>query len=917
MTAQPDTVVGRADELADLDALCDADPAAGAAAVILVGEAGIGKSTLWRHGIDTAHARGLRLLVARAVESEGDLAFVSLGDLLEPVADELLATLPRPQAHALAVALLRESGSEDAVDRLAVQRAFTGGLRLLAATGPVVVALDDIQWMDGPTTAALAFAVRRLQDVPVRILATLRRPHPDPLDLYDALGDRLRQIEVGPLALADLHAVIEDRLSVSVPPATMRRIHETTHGNPFYAVEIARTLPTVDGRVAAGRLNIPASLVELVEDRLRSLSPRALAVVAAAGALAEPTTGELRGLGGDAEDGLSEAEDAGILIREDGAIRFAHPLLASASMAVLSPSARLALHQRLARIAASDLERALHGALGTTEPSEQVAAEAEAAASVAAERGAPHTAGELATHAARLTRPDDVDARQRRQLAGASHFVTAGELSRGRPLLEELEQALPPGPRRAEVKMLLADTDSDLDRARERCEAACAEAQGDPAGLAEAHRLTSEFTMLHGRIAEALDRARRATAIARTVNDPVLLVRCLGTQSHYETYRGEITPGLLEDAVALEAATPRAGNHYSPAQIMGLRLMYADRLDEGRELLDLILARTEANGDDLERANLLQHLAQLEIRAGRWARARAIAAESAAHERQLGVQSDSTRFLEALVAAHVGHEQDCRAAATCALDMSDTQMHPLWRLMTRWAMGLLELSLANADAAARHLAPLPELLHGWGYRNPGVRPILPDCIEALVGVGRPDEAEPWAAALEDAGLRLGNHWALATGLRGRGQIAAARGDLDGALELFARADTAHERSSTPFEHARTRMWAGIVQRRARHWKAARETLGAALDGFETLGAGLWAERTVSELARIQGRRSASGLSATERRVAELVAAGRSNREAAAALTVSVRAIEANLSRIYAKLGIRSRTELVARMAREQ
>jgi ATP/maltotriose-dependent transcriptional regulator MalT len=906
-------LVGRRGERAVLEAAWHA-LGGDATAILLAGEAGIGKSAIWESAVAEARHRGYRLLLARPAESEATLAFAGLGDILEGALDEIVATLPAPQARALAVALQRVD-ADQAADPLAVHRGALGVLRTLTQAAPLVIAIDDVQWLDSPSVAALTFALRRLRDAPLLIVVSLREPHADPLDLEGALPGHVQRVQVGPLDEASLHEVIQRRLGVVVPPPTMRSINERSAGNPFYAVELVRPLPVRGGRVVAERLELPDSLRTLIDDRLGALSGSTLSVVAAAGALGDPSLAVLERFDPGAAAALNVAEDARIVHLKGAKVRFDHPLLASGAIALLSASAQRDMHRRLAQVAPTEQERALHLAQSTNEPNEPDATALDLAAQHALERGAPHTAGELSEHAARLTPAGAQDDAVRRRRAAAGHFLVAGAIERGRQILTQLEHELPAGPERAAVLLLLADTDADVANAARRCEQARSEAEGDGACLAESLRLSSEFMMLAGQVPQALAVAREASQIATQAGDAVLLVRCLGTQSHYETYQGEITEGLLEDAVALEEATPGTSRHYSPTQIMGLRLMYSDRLDEARELLERILRRTEEHGDDLERTNLLLHLTQLEIRAGRWAQARQMANTALALDRQLGVQTDSRLFLQALVAAHLGREDEAREAARIALGLGQEQIHALWVVMARWALGLLELSLGNATAAADQLAPLPERLAQSGYRNPGVRPILPDAIEALIGVGRVDEATRWTRELADRGRELGNPWAIATAARCAGLIAAAAGDIDAARIHLHEALVAHADSPNSFERARTLLALGVVERRAKQWRVARETLTEALDGFDALGAALWSERTATEIARVQGRRSTGGLTATERHVADLVAGGMSNKQAAAALHVSVRAVEANLSRVYAKLGVRSRTELARNLQR--
>ena len=906
-------VVGRAAELAAVDTLLEGVER-GAGALVLSGEAGIGKTAVWETGVAEARERGFLVLSCRPAESESTLPFSALGDLLEPVLPDVLPHIPAPQRRALEVALQRAAAHEPA-DRLAVHRATQSVLRALAGAEPVLLGIDDLQWLDAPSAAALAFALRRLPDASVLVLASLREPHADVLELAAALpSDHFVRHRVGPLDDRALHDVVLRRLGVAVPRPTMLRVHQISAGNPFYALELVRSLPAKDGRVDTALLELPRTLLDLVADRLRALPDATKETLAAAGALGDPTLAVLGGLGEHAIDSLQAAEEAAV-VRVDGErVRFEHPLLASGSLALLAGPQRRRLHRRLAEIAPDMEERALHLALGSEGPVEESAALLEQAADRAAERGAPLTAGELAEHAARLTPLDRTDDEHRRRRLAATHFLVAGEIERGRDLLARLERELPPGPERAAVLLLYADTHLEMPVALSLCARAREEAVGNDACLAEAHRLSSEFAMLDGRIQEALGLARTATERARGAGDRVLLIRCLGTQSHFETYTGEITERLLEQAGELERATPEADAHYSPAQIYGLRLMYSDRLDEARTLLETIMARAEERGDDLERANLLCHLAQLELRAGRWGHASRYSELGFDLAWQLGIHSDSQFFVRSLVAAHLGHADLAREAAGQVFVPGEQPTYALWKIMARWAVGLLELSVADYGAAAEHLAPLPGLLADAGYRNPGVRPLLPDAIEALIGTGRLDEAEHWTTELARGGAALDNPWAIATAGRCSGLLAAARGEFEPAAAALIEALDAHERSSNVFERARTTLALGSLERRLKQRRAARETLAQALELFDSLGAALWAERAAAELARIPGRSPGDGeLTETQRRIAELVAEGCSNKEIAARLFVTVRTVEANLSKMYAKLAVHSRTELATRL----
>ena len=447
------------------------------------------------------------------------------------------------------------------------------------------------------------------------------------------------------------------------------------------------------------------------------------------------------------------------------------------------------------------------------------------------------------------------------------------------------------------------------------CRQAIAEAGEDDSLRAEAHGITAEVLMHDGDVPEAVREARAAVEAARRADDAALEIEGLGRLCHYETYTASITPGLLEQAVELERLVVRPSNNYSPREILGLRLMYSDRLDEARALLEQSLSTAAEIGDEGDRGSLLIHLTQLECRAGRLERALTHGREGAACFEQMDVEVPTSCFPIVLAAAHVGRVSEARAAAQTAAASMDGTTSELFRLLNLWALGFLELSLGNVEAANACLRGLPDGFRAMGYRNPGVRPVYADAVEARIQAGDLD-CEGQIDELEAAGRSLDYPWALATSARCRGLLLAARGELEAAAAELERALLEHDRSPQPLEVGRTLLALGVVQRRVKQRAAARATLERSLELFDELGAALWAEQAAAELARIPGRGPASAeLTETERRVADLVAKGLSNKEVAARLFVSVRAVEANLSKIYAKLEIRSRTELASRMAR--
>jgi DNA-binding CsgD family transcriptional regulator len=238
----------------------------------------------------------------------------------------------------------------------------------------------------------------------------------------------------------------------------------------------------------------------------------------------------------------------------------------------------------------------------------------------------------------------------------------------------------------------------------------------------------------------------------------------------------------------------------------------------------------------------------------------------------------------------------------------------VFRLQHLAVLGFLELSAGDAAAADVILRPLAARLASSGWREPSISGELPNAIEALVELGELAEARRLLADLVDRVSRIESPWGEASAGRCEGLILAAEGDLEGAIAAYARALRVHERLPQPFDLGRTVLAQGIARRRKRQRRAGRETLERALAIFDELGATLWAGKARTELGRIGGRAPSAGdLTPTERRVAELVAEGRSNKEVAAALVVSPKTVDGHLSNIYTKLGVHSRTQLARRI----
>ena len=264
-------VVGREDELASVAAFVD-EARDGPVALVLDGEAGIGKSTLWLAGVEHARTQGLGVLSARPAEAESSLAYVGLGDLFEDVLDDVLPALTPPRRRALEIAMLRDEASGERLDDRALAVAVRDVLELLGEHGRILLAVDDVQWLDLSSSSALAFALRRLKGSQVLVLLA-RRPAGEAgaPGLEQALAaDRVQRLPVGPLSIGALHSVLRDRLGRSFARQTLLRIHDRSGGNPFFALELARALEADVDRLEP--LPVPETLEE-VSHRARHTAP--------------------------------------------------------------------------------------------------------------------------------------------------------------------------------------------------------------------------------------------------------------------------------------------------------------------------------------------------------------------------------------------------------------------------------------------------------------------------------------------------------------------------------------------------------------------------------------------------------------------------------------------------------------------
>ena len=911
MGAASFNVVGRDRELDRIDRFLDAVPG-GFSALLIEGDPGIGKSTLWDQSLARAEDRGLRVLSARPTEAERELSFTGLVDLLDTVTDAELDELPEPQRSALATALLR-ADSDRPVPAGAVSVAMVTATRALARAAPLLIAVDDLQWLDAPTRRVLGFTLRRLRSEPAGAILAGR----DLSSIGDALGgsagahttDRL---ELQPLSLSALYQILHGRLGVALARPDLLRVAEASAYNPLFALEIARLMAERSAVDHARPLPIPARVHDAIGERLGRLRPGTRRVLLAAAASSAPTVGDVsRAAGtGDETEQLERALEEDIIRVADGAIRFVHPLLASAVYDGAGPVEQRVMHARLAEVVGDPEERARHLALSASAPDGATARALDGAAARAKGRGATDVAARFAEQALSLTPRDDRAALLRRSLAAGDLAAAAGDHVRSRSFFERAFEEADPGAERAEAALRLAGVTELLRRRVELCDLALDEADpdGDAALLSRIHRTRGAIAYFMGDVPGAERHADLSVDLAERAGDPTALGAALGELGHWTFCGGGgVRQEMFDRAIALD----RSAGGASPRTHRATVLLDSGAFEEAGEQLEALLAETMREGDLAGAAVHTFHLAELALWRGDWPLAIEHADESLLL-RQHADQPSAPLYVRAMAEAHLGRVDDARGDAAAGLDDAERTEDVVFVMQNLYVLGFVELSLGDHAAAHRHLGRATDLLRPRWNREFGDCHLIPDEIESLVALGDVGPAADLVAWMADVGHRTERAWTLATGERAHALVLAAQGELDGAGEAIDRALLAHQRLPMPFELARTLLLRGDLERRRKRRAEARSTLETALETFERLGAVLWSGKARASLDRLGVRTEAQReLTPIEDRIARLASEGRTNREIAAALFVSPKTVEANLSRVYRKLGIRKRAALAS------
>jgi DNA-binding CsgD family transcriptional regulator len=909
-------LIGRESECAHIDELLDRARLGRSSALVVRGEAGIGKTALLDYASQSAV--DMRVVRALGVESEVELDFSALLDVCRPLLDRL-ESLPAGQAEALEGAL--GLGPPLALDRFAVGVATLGLLAAAAEDRPLLVVADDAQWLDPASQEALLFATRRLYADRVVVLFGAR----------DGEGRTFESPGIESLALEGLDRDAASRLlhhDATVSDAVVERLVEATGGNPLALVELPRAL-TAAQLAGTEPLEEPLPAGTSVErayarraDSLAEGPRRALLVAAVStSSSADAVLRALAELGLDAS-ALEPGEDAGLLSVAEGRITFRHPLVRSAVYHAAAPSERRAAHRALADACGETgpEECALHLAAAAVGPDDEVAGALERAAAVARLRSGFAAAATALERSARLT--TDPSLRLARLASAAEAAWEAGRAGVASELVAEALAGDMDAGLRARALRLRGAIEYFTGQGAEASDALLEAVEllesSDPEGAVSA-AADAVMALVRVRGPElALETARKARQLAPEDESDVDF-EATATLGYALCFTGrylEAEPHLLR-AVRLMAGSTSIPTPFQAVRLSAT-LAWLGRYDEGYAYMSRVVARTRTAGAVGSLPYLLSGTAWQALHASRWDEAEADAGEAYDLADQIGqpVTRIQARGILAWVHALRGDDARCLEHGAETRRLSVEYGYRLFGLLVGACFGVLHLGAGRIDDAIAELTEIAQYAEERKLRISGLAPQL-ELAEAYARADRRDDALALLTSFERSEL-VSDPYLVAVSKRVRGLL-ASDDELD---EVFAQALDLHRVIPNPFSLARTRLCYGERLRRAGRRKDARDQLRTALESFEQLGAASWAERTRSEL-RASGERlrkrddaSAEQLTPQELQIALQVAEGKTNKEVGAALFLSHKTVEFHLSRIYRKLDLTSRAELIRRFATE-
>ncbi|MEV2210059.1 AAA family ATPase [Streptomyces sp. NPDC050997] len=890
--------------------------------VLLHGPAGIGKSTVLRSLAAEYTGTAGTVLRCSATESESHLPFLALADLLGLVVDKVSGRLPAAQRTALESALTGRGESTLQRDGLALRLAVLSALRALAAEGPVLVVADDLQWLDPASAELLGFAARRLGDTPVQLLCAVRTEGQEYDRHLRALPPDSLAVRLNPLSRPQVSDLLIHRGYTGLPRSTVRDIHRTSGGNPLFALELGRALAENPTPPRPGEpLHVPTSLRALVLSRLEMLSDEARRTLLVASAGARPTLALLHAAGRDnAEAETAQAAALGLLATEpEGpAVRFAHPLISAALYAEAPALERRAAHGALSTAASDPIERARHLALATTGTDPEVAAALAEGATQARDRGAPSVAASLGLLAARHTPTDIVPGPDERRLQAAEDAITAGEVDLARDIAREvLTRATVPADRVRAWMVVIESAGQALGDVDAVFPQALADAGDDPRLLALVHyQLAWRGLVVQGDFAEGREQAAHAAELAARAGDRRTELLALAFQAQTETLMGHPGAPATINRALREPQDPQVACHHNGPGLTRFRwLLMSDQLAEARTTVTALLREVRRRGMVESEVHFLRLVAETELRSGHCGRALDLARESLRLARDSGIGEVASALLASFAEAAGGDVDRALALAQEAADHAEVDGDQMYVSRALAALGHAQLVAGDAPGAVRSLRRVRELELGLGITDPARGRWHGDLAEALVRTGELAEAQELITVTREHALRLSRECVLAVLDRAEALVRAARGQHEAALGQLTSAQDRLAKLGYGLEEARAAFALAALRTRrpgptsydeaARLFRRCR-----ALPWLRQVEAAAVPPPAEPAVVPTPTLDALDGLAAMERQVAALVMEGATNREIAGRLFISVKTVEATLTRVYRKLGIRSRVDIV-------
>ena len=911
-------LLGRVAECAQVDRLLAAARGGTSGALLIRGDPGIGKTALLQYA--AGRAGHMTVLAARGVEVEADVPFSGLLELLRPIL-QCLERIAAPQALALRSALAL--GPAGATDRFIIGAATLSVLAARAEESPLLVLVDDGQWLDASSAAALVFATRRLLADSVAVIFAVRTGEAPAIE---AAG--LPELVLGGLDREASRALLARHAHAAVPPETADRLVRATGGNALALVELASEAPDLRADLEDGLGPVATSVERAFLRRTRGLSRaarRALVLAAAFGSSELSMITQAAATLDIDVPALQEAERVGLITIADAQLEFRHPLVRSALYHAAPADERRAAHRAIADVFGRrhDPDRhAWHLASAALGPEEPTARALDQAAARALGRGAYAVAASAYERAARLT-PDDGEARARRLLSAADAAWLAGRAQLALSLLGEVLERCAEPRLRADALHLRGRAAAQIGPVMHGhdllVEAASQIEATDPAMAVMMLAEAADTCVYAGQPRQMLAAAERAWELAGPGAgewETAFAGLALGTAL---IYNGEGVAGarLVRQTIALIDSSDVLGDDPRLLSWAALAPLWLREARIGRALVDRAIDATRTRGAAGVLPFAVQIAAVDAAADNRWALSVALHDEAIRLARDTG---QTVRLCGALaglarIEARQGREAACREHASDAVTLSEQLGLPFYRAWAIGALADLELSLGRLEQALGWLEEKDRLLAGLQIADPDLSP-APELVEVHVRAMRIGAARAIAEDHIRRAQEKGQPWALARAERCRGLLA----DADSMDEPFTRALNLHARTPDTFELARTRLCYGERLRRAKRRTPAREQLRGAFEAFSDLGAAPWAElarlelQVTGETARRRDANVLDALTPQELRIAMVLAAGRTTREAAAQLFLSPKTIEYHLRSAYRKLGICSRDELAKALA---